>query len=101
MVLGYLKEQIENPINVCIKWQIQSYFLDTPLWKHRFRILTRFLKQKLGIEKCHYVPDFLMLKMMYKWTQDFEQNRNSFEVKLKIYNEKVIRLSSNNSLDFT
>src|SRR5689334_11995161 len=25
-------------------------FLDTPLWKRRIRILTRFLKQKLGIE---------------------------------------------------
>ncbi len=64
-------------------------FLDTPLWKRRIRILTRFLKQKLGIEKCHYKPDFMMLKMMYKWTRDFEQNRDSFEAKLKLYNEKA------------
>lgn len=75
-------------------------FLDTPLWKRRVRILTRFIKQKLGIEKCHYKPDFLMLKMMYKWTRDFEQNRSSFEAKLKLYSEKVIRLSNNNNLDF-
>ncbi|NOU86218.1 AAA family ATPase [Paenibacillus sp. LMG 31460] len=73
-------------------------FLDTPLWKRRIRILTRFLKQKLGIEKCHYKPDFLMLKMMYKWTRDFEQNRSSFETKLKLYNDKLIRLS--NDLNF-
>jgi adenylate kinase family enzyme len=75
-------------------------FLDTPLWKRRVRILTRFLKQKLGIEKCNYELDFLMLKMMYKWTRDFEQNRSSFEAKLKLYQDKVIRLSDNNNLHF-
>ncbi|CAG7640152.1 EutP/PduV family microcompartment system protein [Paenibacillus allorhizosphaerae] len=75
-------------------------FLDTPLWKRRIRILTRLLKQKLGIEQCHYKPDFLMLKMMYKWTRDFEQNRSRLEVNLKLYNEKVIRLSDNNNLNF-
>ncbi|MGO4348420.1 hypothetical protein AB4Z45_23285 [Paenibacillus sp. MCAF9] len=76
-------------------------FLDTPLWTRKIRILKRFLKQNLGIEKCHYKPDILMLKMMYKWTRDFEQNRSGFEAKLKKYKEKVIRLSDNNNLDFT
>lgn len=76
-------------------------FLDTPLWTRRIRILKRFLKQNLGIEKCHYKPDILMLKMMYKWTKDFEQNRSGFEAKLKKYKEKVIRLRNNNNLDFT
>jgi adenylate kinase family enzyme len=75
-------------------------FLDTPLWKRRIRILTRFLKQKLGIEQCHYNPDFLMLQMMFKWTRDFEQNRSSFESKLKLYNEKLIRLRDNSNLNF-
>lgn len=75
-------------------------FLYTPLWKRRIRILIRFLKQRLGIEKCHYKPNIIMLKMMYKWTRDFEQNRNHFEAKLKLYNEKVIRVRDNNNLDF-
>ncbi|MDH6369020.1 adenylate kinase family enzyme [Paenibacillus sp. PastF-3] len=76
-------------------------FLDTPLWKRKVRILTRFIKQKLGIEKCHYKPDIMMLKMMYKWTRDFEQSRNSFDAKLNRYNEKVIRLRDSNNLDVT
>ncbi len=76
-------------------------FLDTPLWKRRIRILTRFLKQKLRIEKCHYSSDFMMLKMMYKWTRDFEQNRDSFEAKLKLYNDKLIRLRDNSNLNFS
>ncbi|NOU86357.1 hypothetical protein GC102_11330 [Paenibacillus sp. LMG 31460] len=70
-------------------------FLDTPLWKRRIRILTRFFKQNLGIEKCHYKPDITMLKMMYKWTHDFESNRPDFEAKLHLYKNKVIRLYDN------
>jgi len=73
-------------------------FLDTPLWKRKTRILIRFIKQKLGIEKCHYKPDIKMLTMMYKWTHDFERNRAAFENKLRLYEDKVIRLSSNNNL---
>jgi hypothetical protein len=67
-------------------------FLDTPLWKRRIRIFVRFIKQQLGVEKCHYKSDIRMLKMMYKWTRDFESNRGRFETKLQLYKDKVIRL---------
>lgn len=69
-------------------------FLDPPLWKRQIRIFTRFLKQKLHIEECHYVPDLAMLKMMYKWTRDFEKSREAFEADLSLYNHKLIRLSN-------
>jgi adenylate kinase family enzyme len=73
-------------------------FLDTPLRVRKIRILLRFLKQVLGMEKCAYNPDLMMLKMMYKWTRDFEQNRGNLEAKLKQYDEKIIRLQDNNRL---
>jgi len=73
-------------------------FLDPPLWKRRIRIFTRFIKQNLGIEKCHYKPDIEMLKMMYKWTKDFESNRPAFEMKLNLYKNKLIRLSDNKKM---
>ncbi|QNO14343.1 AAA family ATPase [Alkalicella caledoniensis] len=73
-------------------------FLDTPLWKRKSRIFIRFLKQKFGFEKSHYKSDIKMLKMMYKWTIDFERNRVSFEEKLKLYNKKLIRLADNKNL---
>ncbi|WP_054957913.1 hypothetical protein [Paenibacillus dakarensis] len=73
-------------------------FLDTPLWKRKLRIIIRFIKQKLGIEKSHYKPDINMLKMMYKWTRDFERNRVSFEERLQLYNYKLIRLTDNRNL---
>lgn len=72
-------------------------FLDTPLWKRRIRIFSRFLKQNLSLEKCNYKPDYTMLKKMYKWTQDFEQNREQFERKLQLYENKVIRIYNNRS----
>jgi len=73
-------------------------FLDPPLWKRRIRIMTRFVKQKLGIEACHYYPDLKMLYMMYAWTRDFERSRVSFEAKLQSYSSKLIRLSDINDL---
>jgi adenylate kinase family enzyme len=68
-------------------------FLDPPLWKRKVRILLRHVKQNLGIEKCEYKPDLKMLKMMYKWTDDFEKNRENFEAILSAYKEKVIKLN--------
>lgn len=39
--------------------------------------------------------------MMYEWTRDFEQNRGSFEINLKLYNKKLIRLRDNTNLNFS
>ncbi|SFF03269.1 Adenylate kinase [Paenibacillus catalpae] len=67
-------------------------FVDPPLGIRKWRILSRFMKQNLGMEPCHYKPDLIMLQMMFKWTQDFERNRPSFEAKLRMYEDKVIRI---------
>jgi hypothetical protein len=69
-------------------------FLDPPLRKRKLRIILRFMKQKLGIEKCHYKPTLAMLREMFKWTDDFEKNRDEFEAKLLLYWEKVITINS-------
>ena len=66
-------------------------FLDPPLWLRKYRILTRYIKQQLHIEPCHYKSDFDMLKMMYKWTNDFEKSRDEFENMLKKYNYKLTK----------
>ncbi|BBH20443.1 DNA topology modulation protein [Paenibacillus baekrokdamisoli] len=74
-------------------------FLDPPLWKRKMRIFTRFLKQNLGIEKCNYKSDFMMLKMMYKWTREFEKNRMDFEDRIINFEDKLIRLTDNINLE--
>lgn len=68
-------------------------FLDTPLWLRKYRILTRFIKQKLHIEQCHYKSDFHMLRMMFKWTKDFEKNREQFETMIEQYKHKLTRVT--------
>lgn len=73
-------------------------FLDPPLWKRKLRIFKRYIKQQLRIEKCHYKSNLKMLKLMYKWTNDFEVNRNKFEAMLEQYEYKILKLSVNDDL---
>ena len=47
----------------------QIICLDFPLYFLRTRIVFRFLKQKLVIEKASYNVDFRMLRMMFKWVK--------------------------------
>lgn len=65
-------------------------YLDVPLNVRRVRIFIRFIKQLFGIEKCNYKVNFKMLRLMYKWTNDFEKNKFAFEDKLFKYGNKVI-----------
>jgi adenylate kinase family enzyme len=65
-------------------------YLDTPLWLRKFRIFKRYIKQQLHIEKSQYKSDFCMLKLMYKWTRDFEENRQEFENMLNECKGKLI-----------
>lgn len=74
-------------------------FLDTPLHIRKFRIILRFIKQKLGIEKCHYKSDIAMLKLMFKWTKDFEIHRQEHIDRLLKYKDKLIWVKSSKELD--
>lgn len=73
-------------------------FLDIPLHIRKVRIVTRFIKQKIGIEKCNYNPTFKMLKKMFKWTNDFENKRSKYEKILSQYENKVIRIKNEKEL---
>ena len=42
-----------------------------------------------GIEKSNYKPNIEMLKMMFKWSNEFEKNRDEFENKLNKYVDKL------------
>lgn len=67
-------------------------FLDPPIWIRKYRIFIRFIKQQFNIEKCNYKSDIKMLKLMYKWTNDFEDNRSQFEKMLNKYSEKLVTI---------
>lgn len=92
----WILEGVDRTSYRCLyEWADSIVFLDPPLWKRRIRIFTRYLKQKLGIEKSHYKADITMLKQMYRWTQDFEDGRVGFEARLRQYESKVIVLTTN------
>ena len=87
-------------------WVIESfekadimYVLDVPKYIYKYRIIIRFLKRKIGIEKGKKET----LKSLYnllKWTDTF-QNRNLKEIKeiFQKYESKVIWLSSVREID--
>lgn len=64
-------------------------YLDIPKRKRNIRILTRYIKQKLRIEKVNYKPSIKMLKQMYKWSGEYEKNKSQLEKVLNQYKEKL------------
>lgn len=73
-------------------------WLDPPLFLRKIRILTRFIKQKLHIEKCNYKSNYSMLKKMYQWTNDFESKRDKLNNILKFNEKKLVILKNNNDV---
>jgi len=74
-------------------------YLDIPLQIRKRRIITRFIKQKLKIEKCNYKPTLKMLKLMFKWTKDFEKDKSELEKYFNKYLSKLTILKNKKELD--
>ena len=85
IIEGVLRENLEYLLETAEK----IIYLDIPKNIRNKRILTRYIKQKIGIEKSNYKPNIDMLKMMFKWSNEFEKNRDEFENKLNKYVDKL------------
>lgn len=85
IIEGVLRENLEYLLEIAEK----IIYLDIPKNIRNKRILTRYIKQKIGIEKSNYKPNLEMLKMMFKWSNEFEKNRDEFENKLNKYEDKL------------
>jgi len=72
-----------------LKMAEKIIYLDIPKRKRHIRILTRYIKQKLKLEKVNYKPTMEMLKLMYKWSNEHEENRYELEKNLNKYKEKL------------
>lgn len=108
------QEKIINKINQKGSWIIEGTYrkschsvldfaeyiiwLDPPMILRKIRILTRFIKQKLYIEKCNYQVNYVMLKSMYKWTKNFEQKREELENLLNNYENKLIIIKNSKQI---
>lgn len=69
-------------------------YIDIPLRIRKRRIITRYIKQKLKIERSNYKPSLEMVKKMNIWTYEFEKEKDMFEKNLNKYKKKLIILNS-------
>ncbi|ESU32242.1 hypothetical protein G3A_12320 [Bacillus sp. 17376] len=62
------------------EWVAESFqkadiiiFLDLSYRKRKYRIIRRFILQKLGVEKANYAPTFKIFRKMFVWNRYFEE----------------------------
>lgn len=70
-------------------------FIDIPIFIINIRILKRFIKQLLKIEKCNYKTNYKMLKLMYKWSNNFSKKKKNLYYHLDDYKEKLMVIKNN------
>ena len=69
-------------------------YLKPSIFVRRMRVMTRFFKQKLGIEECLYTPSIHMLKFMFKALKNYETGKDDLEARLNQYTNKVVILNN-------
>ena len=66
------------------------FFLDTKYSIRTYRIIKRFLKQKLRLEKANYKPTLEIFYKMFKWNRYFEEvGKVNFFNQYGIHKEKI------------
>jgi len=90
IIEGTLRKNLYNLLKLADK----VIYIDIPLKIRKRRIFTRYIKQVLKIEKCNYKVNLDMLKNMYKWTDEFESNKDTFENNLFNAGKDVVVLKS-------
>jgi adenylate kinase family enzyme len=73
--------------------------LDISVKIRNYRIIKRWIKQRLGIEKCIYNPDYKMLKSMFKWSKDYDTGKDNLRERIAIYQKKVVTLRNSKDID--
>lgn len=70
-------------------------FLDTKLSVRKFRIIKRFIRQKLGLETANYKPTLKIILNLYKYDTIFEyHSKPEILKKLRSYDNKLIHFKS-------
>lgn len=72
--------------------------LEIPLIVRRKRILFRWIKQNMGMEKCAYKPRFNILKSMFKWAKDYDTGADGTKMRAAQFQAKTIILHNNREI---
>ncbi|WP_164667458.1 DNA topology modulation protein FlaR [Virgibacillus doumboii] len=71
------------------------YFIDTAVSVRTYRIIKRFILQKLGLEKANYQLTFKIFFKMFKWNKTFEKHKPAILQRLELYGDKLVILRDN------
>ncbi len=63
--------------------------MDPPTRVRRYRIVKRWLKQRLGLEKSLYRPSFKVLRAMFGYTQDYDTGRDGTKARVARFAKKA------------
>lgn len=75
-------------------------FLDTRYTVRSYRILMRFILQKIGLEKSNYTPTLKIFFKMFKWNRRFEEDgKPNFFEKYGMYCNKTIVVTNKKQLE--
>ena len=92
IIEGVLRDNLDFLLNVCD----EIIFLDYPSNIKLKRIKLRYFKQRIGLEKCDYVPNKEMYNNMIKWNKEF--NREKLMNKLSKYSKKLLIVRNDKEL---
>lgn len=73
--------------------------LEIPLRIRQKRILLRWIKQNLGLEKCIYKPHFAMLKSMFRWARNYDRGTDGTKERVAQFQDKVVVLHGNREIE--
>lgn len=75
-------------------------YLDTKYSLRTYRIIKRFILQKLGLEKSNYTPTINIFFKMFKWNRHFEEvGKPNFFNKVGIYSNKLLVVTNKRSIE--
>ncbi|MCH4827928.1 AAA family ATPase [Planococcus halocryophilus] len=75
-------------------------FLDIPYHTRTFRVIFRYINQRVGKEQANYQPSFVMLRKMFQWNRYFEDRmKPELLTKLGAASEKVVVVNNRKQLD--
>ena len=66
--------------------------LEIPRIVREKRILLRWVKQNLGLEKCIYRPRFAMLQAMFRWARNYDTGADGTKALVSQFASKTIVL---------
>lgn len=84
---------VEDTGRICFEYLMREadsvIQLEPPVFVRKRRILLRWIKQRLKLEKCGYNPNLTMLKLMSKWTKEYENGTDGVKERLAKYKDKI------------